>query len=268
MCTETDDLTNGTKGCPTAGGRSITIAGTDMYDEATRAIPVVSVDGSACLLSSYTTTELVCSLPTGTGTAAVSLYDGGVFSPLFFMITYAVPQIERISSPSCLSLSDLELGGCSNQGLILTLQGTNFGEQGAKVLMGSDPCTEPVLTNFGGISSLVCRVGAGQLDQVAIVLLQDKGFPSEESVTISSRLCQPGQYLNDTTLQCLPCAPGYFTTAANALSECPSCPPGTSSGTSSAFCETCPPGRYTNQYGTALPCPQVEPEPGAPCTRT
>ena len=59
----------------------------------------------------------------------------------FLGVSYAVPRITRLQHAFCQNEQPLQLRECPRQGQgLLTVSGSNFGSQGAVVLLGSKIC--------------------------------------------------------------------------------------------------------------------------------
>eukprot|EP00808_Paulinella_micropora_P008261 g35593.t1 len=219
--------------------------------------PVVTVAGAACLLLSASPSVLTCVLPPSCGRPTLSVRTSGLSNSnsftnnleqqhnhnVHFLIEYARPSITRISSDGCRSVSDLQVVDCKRNGVSLTLQGKNFGLEGAQVLIGPNDI----------ISTITCWAPPGHSHVPSYVfLLQKQGHLSAETVLFSYLPCPAGSQLQASSLRCTECAAGSFSGLPG--SACTPCAPGFASGPNSSECLFCPAGRHSIEQGTVWPC--------------
>ena len=261
--------TNRTTGCPTIGDTRITITGKDLEGDIT-----VSVASKLCSdVTRIGDKQFSCLLPEGSGVrqiVSVTLFrdENILLSQPVQLLSYAPPVISRLRSSECI------LGSVPNR-LVdcprrttprITIQGANFGAQGATVLVGTQTCTD---VEHGGDETdpldlknheiLYCNLQVGFGLSRAVVILQEKGQASnpegEDVSRVSYKECEAGFF--EEGVNCTACAPGTFAAAAGLL-ECDLCPVGRYMFDRQAReCIRCEAGFYQDEEGQ-LECKQCE----------
>lgn len=257
-----------TIGCPTAGNVNMTVYG-DGFLEPT----AVYVNGDECFLTMRTNDYVFCTLPSGTGISlSVIVTSGSQYFEVPSMLSYAAPRIFRMTSEQCTNIDSINLVNCPRQGGVsLTLEGENFGAQGATVYIGGVSCTNVQHYNDTSLAHniIYCVLPQGSRTQRSVVVFQRYGELSAEQAYISYTQCQPG--MQDINYQCMPCkagtytdtegqseckdcAPGSYNTEAG-LSSCSACRSGTYSLVGSSTCSNCPKGTFsTGNAGSCTTC--------------
>jgi hypothetical protein len=257
-----------TVACPTSGQNQMTVHG-DGFLEPT----AVYINGDECFISSRTNDYVHCTLPAGTGISlSVIVTSGSQYFEVPAMLSYAAPRITRMYSSQCMNVDSFNLYNCPRQGnSLLTIEGTNFGSQGATVYIGGVSCTgvrhhaDESLSH----SVIMCTLPQGSRTQRSVVVFQRYGELSTEQAYISYTQCSPGtQDINfgcepcragtytDTEGQaeCKECAPGSYNSAAG-MSSCSVCRSGTYSPVGSSSCTDCPKGTFsTGNAGSCTTC--------------
>jgi hypothetical protein len=144
----------------TSGGYRMTVTGTSFGTAGT-----VTVGGSACSVSAYSHSQIVCTVPAGTGAVApvrVTSTASSLSSTNTLTFAYLPPVISDIS-PSTLPTGPTSAG-------LLTITGSNFGLGVAAVTIGGVSCPLEGATQTQ--TSLVCRVaiGTGMGKQISVTV--------------------------------------------------------------------------------------------------
>jgi len=261
-------LNTTTVGCPTSGNVNMTVYG-DGFLEPT----AVYVNGDECILTSRTNDYVHCTLPPGTGVSlSVIVTSGSQYFEVPAMLSYAAPRITRISGQDCLNVDEINLINCPRTGTTtLTLEGSNFGAQGATIYIGGVSCSNVVHSpNAATANSLVtCTLPQGSRTQRSVVVFQRYGELSTEQAYVSYTQCSPGT--QDINFECVPCRAGTYTdtegqseckecspgayNSADGMSACSACRSGTYSPVGSSVCTDCPKGSFsTGNAGSCTTC--------------
>ncbi len=144
----------------TSGGYRMTITGTSFGTAGT-----VTVGGSACSVTAYSHSQIVCTVPAGTGAVAlvrVTSTASSLSSTNTLTFAYLPPVISD-TSPNTLPTGPTSAG-------LLTITGSNFGLGVAAVTIGGVSCPLEGATQTH--SSLVCRVavGTGMGKQISVTV--------------------------------------------------------------------------------------------------
>lgn len=242
-----DDQTDGsTINCPTSGVDPVTgtrvlltITGTD-FSSALR----VTVGGVECPVSGpVNQTVAFCELPEGVGLGEpVVLSQAKLQSVPNYSLSYRAPFITDVSG--CVTDNDpISSEDCTREGLhTITIAGSDFGAEGALVLVGGEPCTTVVhdLDNSHGL--LTCDLPSGSELNLDVIIVQG-GQLSTNSGSISYVQCPAGTFQDgDFDIICTSCPPGTFTDQIGER-QCRACPSGTfADSEESSFCGICPRG--------------------------
>jgi len=236
-----------TADCPTDGGNlTITVMGTNFLPPFAAFVGGKECEDGTFLGSSLT--SFACLLPKGTGKLqAVSVSSAGTFSEPIPLLSFRAPSIHAISG--CHSDSSLKLSNCSRAGGdILTVYGSDFGEQGASVFVGSDQCRNVVHSSSSPHTMLTCQLPPGYLTDRSLLVLQSNGELGGSTATLSYTQCPPGSAAvvdGKTEVdpvtgvpRCLSCQPGSYSPDGQ---SCLLCPRGSVAPSPSAsFCVGCP----------------------------
>ena len=251
-CTARSDL--GVDGCNTAGGDTLTVSGNFFGSHS-----LVSVGGETCSVTQRIGNHSVqCLLPALTGAnlpvvVSVNVSDDVILDSTQSEVAESAPDTVSYSPPYVTGLAHTDcvldpddatrLEDCPNDGGgALTINGNNFGEHGAVVLVGLQTCND--LFHTAGSSQITCTLPPGGSEEAGITVVQLGG-----SVTIEARIsyfqCFQGDFrASDSDLTCTPCAAGRYSDYRGAK-ECTDCPPGTYADyTGGTLCLDCPAGTY------------------------
>jgi hypothetical protein len=151
----------------TVGGGTLTIVGTSLSNDNSKVS--VTVGAAACTSPQATHTQVLCTLPAGTG-AGLNVritVDSQASNQLQF--SYAAPTLSSLNP----------VNGAVVGGYPLTLAGTNFGASGSSVTLGGSDC--PVTSQTQ--SEVVCTVPAGEGINKGVSILTNGQFSN--SLTFS-----------------------------------------------------------------------------------
>lgn len=245
--------------CPTEGGNTISLTG-EKFDTGA----IVTVGGKVCTGLSVSPTaanagtNAEMTLPSGAGKNQNLILATSFQSAAKPMVSYGNPTITRISSPGCSRIDDLNIENCDRDGLdgtgapyLLTIEGTNFGQDGAQVYISASECTNLQHDPAGGAAAhktLTCQMPAGsQLLQPMIISIFG-GSSSLAATTISYAQCPKGTY-EDGSKVCQPCAKGSFNDIEGRRS-CSECPVGRVANQEGVFiCDLCQAGEFQDETG-------------------
>ncbi len=236
----------------TMGGFPVTISISGIFNN--QSLTQVLFGDKPCPIQSVTQSEIICTVPAGTGNSPVLIFSDstqatGNGTNIF---SYNAPVINSFT-PNILN----QLGGET-----LTLTGLDFGGSGSSVLIGGNRCTSVIL---GQNNDLTCTTPAGQGTDLPLTVVQDTGSFSNQ-LPISYAVCPPGTFNDNGT--CVECTVGRYQDQANQTS-CKVCEAGTFSampgatscdlcavGTFAAFagavqCQACSPGKFQSEAGQA-----------------
>lgn len=249
-------LTNSTSNCPTTGAVKITIGGTNFQSAASD--NSVLVGTSACLITSASSTQIVCTLPAGVGqNVPVTVYSA----------LYASQPVNKLSYAKAIitSVTGCTAAGCTRTGgNTLAITGTGFGPSGAFVFVGASRCLP--LTHVSD-SSLTCTAPAGTGLNTTVLVIQSSGTLSANNGLVSYAQCGTGSYqASFTDYGCTPCANGTYADQTGLLA-CKPCPVGSATAlpgqvtcapcaigwfagtTGLKVCTQCAQGSYTSSTG-------------------
>lgn len=230
---------------------NLTIRGTNIVP------PIrVLVGGVLCDSGDYVNHEDVieCRLPPGTGSAvALSVISNNVWAEgTAGLLNYARPVIRAIHG-CAVTQTPTWIMDCSRKGGdVIIIEGDDFGDSGAAVMIGSNFCAN--VTHLGtGVSrhqSVQCIVPPGFGLGNTVMLLQQSGQLSIGSFAILSyEGCPRGSYWNRSVSDCLECPPGRFQNEKG-MDICHLCRSGTwTNQTGAKRCQECEPGKYKAEVG-------------------
>lgn len=237
---------------------------------------LVTVGGRACenlqpVPSPPTGTDvgelwLQCELPAGAGGSnKVVLLANGKVSISEASISYARPVVTAVRG--CEDEGTGVITGCARSGGdIVTIEGANFGPDGAHVLIGSDVCAGVAHDLSAAHSILTCSLPESYEPGQMPVVVSQKGVNtgSNADVHVTYESCGPGHELKSN--QCGLCMQGKYSPLGDSTS-CVRCEPGHfSDDAGAAACLPCSPGRYTQEQGSlscsACPAGRHAPFPG------
>jgi len=159
--------------------------------------------------------------------------------------TYSlIMQLALISSNSA-ALTECPRAG----GGILTITGTNFGEDDALVLVGANVCSSSGYEQENDSTTIKCRLPIGSNVFTGVLVIQKGGQVSSSEATISYTQCAPGTFQSGVLTNCLSCSTGRYSQSPGLL-QCDNCPAGTyASDEGLSSCTACLPGRYLGLAG-------------------
>jgi hypothetical protein len=104
------------------------------------------------------------------------------------LLGYKAPQITSITHDACVRAGPNTLTACPRAGGTgrLTLSGTNFGAQGAVVLVGAELCTDETYNIRQ--TEVTCVLPSGIASSVSVLLIQSGGAVSNAGNTLSLSL--------------------------------------------------------------------------------
>ncbi len=250
-----DDIPRGaTTGCPTSGNIPITITGQDFPADMDALI--VYVGSSTCLVTSFSSSVIVCTLPAGRGTSQpVVVVNSQFWSRAAQLVSYAPPVLTSIQGCTATAAPTSVVGCPRNGGTSITLTGTAFGASGAIVLVSGIPCTNVVHDAATPHTKVTCTLPQGTGNLKTVLLIQGQGSVSTNSVLLSYLPCAAGSYAVGSTTVCTDCPAGSITTTVGQAS-CTNCDAGTyATGTGNTRCQTCAAGSYSGAAaGTCTAC--------------
>lgn len=246
--TSSSICTDGTDGnvydCPTIGGERVMIYGTAFATDAQ-----VFVGGLSCTnliiedISDPENAAISCVLPGAVGEDMNIIVSSGPYlSPTYTgLIGYAAPTLTTVFG--CTDEDSTTIDCDRNGGDVLTITGANFGASDSVVLIGGDQCSNPAHNEDQ--TEITCTLPTGIARSTAVIVLQNQGQISANSLSIGYAQCQPGYYeANETDYGCTTCPAGTYTSAASAT-ECLICSDGTYSAATASSCEQCQAGKYS-----------------------
>lgn len=268
--------------CPTIGEVDLWVTGENFSGSDL----VLASDSAPRPCMPISSTVARCLLPPGSGVVSARLRAGCRVSDTM-PLAYAPPSV-------------ISVAGCQDQGngtencpaggsALLTISGSNFGPQGAQVLVGDRLCANVQHDPADPHGKLTCELPSGSGNLQAVRVLTAAGSAANGSARVGYEGCAPGAY--DDGSECLACAPGTYSDAADrpactpcaegtfagefGATSCQPCAPGHyaaigqaaclpcpagmfSSGPAASSCEACPPGSFSDQLGTTecQPCPE------------
>jgi len=202
--------------------------------------------------------RFTCQLPAGTGLKQVVVADRGkAFSDGQTLVSYAIPQLFGVSG------CPVQTGNITSDCLrtvatTITLSGRSFGLSGARVIVGGIDCPGVAHDAVTPHTLLRCQLQPGFGKQLAIIVFQDGGESTSESVYLSYKPCLPGTYVSGINCPdcpagrftfltgqtaCLDCAAGKYALSLG-QSLCQLCPAGQAASAGSSVCTQCTPGRF------------------------
>jgi Zn finger protein HypA/HybF involved in hydrogenase expression len=177
-----------------------------------------------------------------------------VFGSPSRLVNYASPQITRLvgcnegNDTFVLALTDCPRAGSGTTNMIhndrLTIYGTNFGGEGASVLIGTSQCSDVTHDALTPDELLTCSLPSGTRTLQSVLVIQQNGELSKtSSAVLSYKQCAAGEYETGAVI-CQSCDIGSFTPVSS-QTRCDACSPGSfSNTTATSICETCSSGRY------------------------
>jgi hypothetical protein len=168
---------------PTNGGIAITISGSNFGGVTALANNVISVSfsGISCVVVSATHTQLVCTLPAGTGTGvSIRVTVDGQISAAVSGFSYSPPSIFSVSGCP-LQDGNTTLDCSVSGGTVLTITGANFGTPSLQMMQSWSPA---VTVNNIACSSANITVAHSELK---CNLPSSKGFNLAVSVVINQQ---------------------------------------------------------------------------------
>ena len=109
------------------------------------------------------------------------------------MVTYVYPRISRLEHSDCETESDNILVNCPRSGGgILTVTGTDFGLDGAVILVGASICE---ISNHVSDTEVQCVLPAGFQMNIGVIFIQSGGATSNDDAFVSWVPC-PGNAEN------------------------------------------------------------------------
>eukprot|EP01012_Entosiphon_sulcatum_P051097 TRINITY_DN7013_c0_g1_i3.p1 TRINITY_DN7013_c0_g1~~TRINITY_DN7013_c0_g1_i3.p1 ORF type:complete len:4070 (-),score=286.73 TRINITY_DN7013_c0_g1_i3:31-12240(-) len=172
------DVASITTSCPTAGGVLLTVNGYNFGSAGAS----VTVGGAACINVKYVVTgsQITCTLPAGSDTQIVVVTDSqNTTSQEKDKVVSYVSTLPTISSVSgCVNVGVSTTQCPADGGIFLTINGNNFGQQGATVTVGMQACT-PVLHSIANVQ-LICALPAGN-STLPVIVRTSSGKVSAES---------------------------------------------------------------------------------------
>lgn len=149
------DAGSSTTQCPTRGGLTLTLQGSDFGPDAE-----VRVGSAACTGVEHAGAgTLTCTLPPGVGDAQVTIEEGSLRSNSMGL-HYAPPVVTAVSG--CAVDTGNTTSGCPTEGgVTIVVDGENFGPSGANVLIGSSSCSSVQHWPEAPHERLSCQLPAG-----------------------------------------------------------------------------------------------------------
>jgi hypothetical protein len=159
--------------CPTEGGITITIIGTNFA-----LVQSITVGGRLCTSATNSdASTATCTLPAGAGTNVAVSVSGpqGSTTPVN-ALSYATPVITQLFGTGCVSASDVDLTGCSRSvSTLLTIIGMNFGPEIPTVVAGSGLCNSVIQDSAYPQQRLYCQSLTGTVLSQPVLVLQTGG---------------------------------------------------------------------------------------------
>ena len=177
------------------------------------------------------------------------------------LLSYAHPIITNISHSSCTNSSIFTSSNSSkvsvglldcprNGGGTLWVEGSNLGEAGAVIIIGSGVCTDLIHESSDRVK---CELPAGTTLDTAMVFIQAGGIMNLEDASVSWTQCQPGTFQEGSNLECIPCPIGSVSTVQGQVS-CSPCSAGSYADMNGTACRACLPGTYSSAGAQCLQC--------------
>ena len=241
-CSVDDDVAEATKGCLTKGGQTILITGTSL-DVSVK----VLVDGEDCPNVAVPSgvvdfTQITCEVPPGAGNyvSVVVLKGSKLRSLSARLLSYAAPVFTSIKGCETDPAGTDALGCLRTGGDIITIVGSDFGADGAVVLVGGKSCSPVNHIDVGGdfTTTVTCQLGSGTTTDNGIVLLQKGGVTQDLSspgLTVSYKQCEAGTAAPRGVVTCTSCTPGRYTDSEGEFA-----------------CQQCDAGRYAGDQRVSL----------------
>ena len=259
-----DDDLNRTINCPTEGGNTIYIYGSD-FDALHQNTKIYIGEYEATVVQIINTTLITCILPVGMGIDLSidiefndNVYKQGV-------ISYKKPEILQLNGCERDPGYTNKIINCPNSGSFeINLIGTNFGFDYSKILVGSQFCLNIVHHSHRNIS---CSLEGDRGTKKSLFLIQYQGEISEGVDYLSFKECDSGyEYYNGNCHLCLPgmyknivgdsyctgCSDNTFTDEYG-KSECNYCEKGKQVSDGSTKCEDCGERFFKNDI-TSISC--------------
>ncbi len=158
-------------------------------------------------------------------------------------MTYRPPTIYQISG--CAGNGEdttlRSVWNCSRYGeSVVTIEGTDFGESKATVLLGGVLGLEVKHNETFPHRKLTFRIPSGRGAGQAVNLLQNGGEFGESTISFSYYACPRSR--KSVGIDCVPCEEATYTASAD-LPECSLCELGETAGPAPSYgCTACPPG--------------------------
>jgi hypothetical protein len=118
-----------------------------------------------------------------------------------------ISNVISATSPACAAnpSSLLVLDDCPRRGgTVITLQGNHFGDSGAFVSIGTDPCLNVTHSTTSAYTQLTCLLGQGPGQDRPIIVFQKNGRQSRSPSKLNYKLCPPGTF--ESGLNCPNCS--------------------------------------------------------------
>jgi hypothetical protein len=177
----------------------------------------VYVGSQSCPIVSFTSSQIICTLPAGKGfNIPIQVTSSGLLGVPATLLSYAPPSINRIQGCTAVNNNSLSIVDCQRAGgQTITLEGSDFGDSNALVLVGSDRCTNVQHDTLTPHDKLTCVLPQGNRADRPVLVFQSGGELSRTVVTLSYVTCKPGEY-ELTTLNCTSTPAGRYSNTENA----------------------------------------------------
>ena len=110
------------------------------------------------------------------------------------LLGYNVPRIKSMSHPACVGTGTRALAACPRAGQgRLSLTGSDFGSQGAVVLVGADLCTNVV--HDTAHTDVSCVLPSGTALSAPVLLIQSGGAVSPPGNIVAFTQCPVSAYI-------------------------------------------------------------------------
>ncbi|MBU1221708.1 IPT/TIG domain-containing protein [Myxococcota bacterium] len=130
-----DDGSGNTGSCPTEGGNTITVTGSDFSSSMQ-----LAVNGITTAYNLISSNEITFTMPQGTGYASVQIILPSGLLSAAAAISYTRPVIDSVQG--CPFTVGNTTHGCPvTGGTVITINGSDFGSSGAEVLIDKNQCT-------------------------------------------------------------------------------------------------------------------------------
>lgn len=195
----------GTAQCPTVGGSTLTIVGTDFVQSAG-----VKIGAADCKnIVWVNATRLVCTLDAGAGLdLPVVVSSGLLFSPARPLVSYIAPSFTAIAaSGGCAQAGATALVDCPRApggAVTVTLSGVGFGAANAVVFVGGVQAASVVHDAATPDARVTLLLPANFGLNKDVLLIQKDGQPGSGALSVGYLPCAAGSREDSDSPNCVP----------------------------------------------------------------